>query len=134
MANITNMLNGPSILPNETEVCTLSVDCQEIACTITNFLGSVDLVFELFLLPCFSPPAVRIVYSGIFNYDHTFYQTEEDALHPLNFNQIDIGVKLDHSRDNTIGLQVSALYRYWLYMQPSHCSVFISKHLIVIII
>ena len=107
MADITNMLNGPSILPNETEVCTLSVDCQEIACTITNVLGSVDLVFELFLLPCFSPPAVRIVYSGVFNYDHTFYQTEEDALIPFN---IDIGVKLNHSRNNTVGLQVRTLY------------------------
>ena len=122
MANITNMLNGPSILPNETEVCTLSVDCQEIACTITNSFGSVDLVFELFLLPCFSPPAVRIVYSGVFNYDHTFYQTEEDALHPLNFNQIDIGVKLDHSRNNTIGLQVRTLYTVIGY-ETKYCDI-----------
>lgn len=105
MTNITDILSGPSVFSNETRVCALSIDCQEISCTTSEGGRYGYQVFELILLPCVTPPAVRIVFSGSINYDHTFYQDEED-----NIRIGRIGVKLDHLLNDTIGLQVNLLF------------------------
>ena len=105
MANITDMLNGGFALPNQTEECTLSTDCQEITCIFADGKQVLEFIF----LPCFSPPAVRIVFSGSVYYDHTFYQTEQDALFPPGIDALPyyINVQLEHPTSNDIRLQVN---------------------------
>lgn len=110
MANITEMLNQPSLISNDTRECALSIDCQEISC-ITEYEYGGYQMFELVLLPCVTPPAVRIVLYGEVDYDHTFYQSEEDPIHPW-FNRGTVSVTLDHLYNNSIGLQVNILYLY----------------------
>ena len=103
MANITDMLNGPSVTPNETDLCLLSADCLEITCSTDGGLGD-NLLFQMILLPCFSPPAVRIVYvRDDATLDHIFRQSESSAVTGsiTRFN-----VTLDHKSD-AIGLQAS---------------------------
>ena len=107
MAFITNQLNGIVVYATgSAQKCTLSVDCQEIACIATDHNGD-DVFFEFVLLPCLSPPAVRIVLSTEdIAYDHTFYQREIDNLNFRLSTSGRIDVRLDHSSHNSIGLQV----------------------------
>ena len=98
MASITRTLNGPS---NETEICTLSSDCLEITCRVDGDVNS-DLSLQLILLPCFSPPAVRIVFSGVINFDSIFRQTESDDVEGTTSR---ITVTLDRLSSDSIGFQ-----------------------------
>lgn len=108
------MLNGLAVVSSGTQECALSIDCQEISCaTITaSSFGSYgrDQVFELILLPCLSPPAVRIVFSGNIYYDHIFHQSGEDLLYDFGYLSAHINVTLDHLTNNSIGLGVSVPY------------------------
>ena len=78
-----------------TNNCTLSSDCLEVVCFRGDALSS-----QLILLPCFSPPAVRIILPGI-NFDYIFYQSKGDII-----DQNRIRVTLEHLGNGTIGLEV----------------------------
>lgn len=107
MTTITNQLTGSVIYDGGVQNCTLSVDCQEITCIATDSDGN-NIIFELVLLSCVSPPAVRIVLSGEdVSYDHTFHQREEDDLHFIKSTSGSIDVRLDHPSNSSIGLRVS---------------------------
>lgn len=78
--------------------CTLSSDCLEVTCSREDILSS-----QLILLPCFSPPAVRIILSGVVSIDYIFYQSEEDIVDQTNNR---ISVTLEHFENGAIGLEV----------------------------
>lgn len=105
MTNITEVLSQSPLLSNDTRKCGLSIDCQEVSC-VTKYENGGYQVFELVLLPCVTPPAVRIVLSGDVEYDHTFYQSEEDSIHPW-LSRGTVSVTLNHPSNNSIGVQVN---------------------------
>lgn len=108
METISDMLNGPAIISTGTQECALSIDCQEISCaTISSGSFFRNTVFDLILLPCLSPPAVKIVFSGGIYYDRIFYRSGEGSLYDFDFLYAHIRVNLDHLRNNSIGLQVN---------------------------
>lgn len=90
MARIERMLE-------EDYNCSLSTDCLELTCSD----GS---LFQLILLPCFSPPAVRVVFSGAGSLDYIYQQSETDA---LKGTQHRVNVTLEHLNNGAIGLQAS---------------------------
>ena len=101
MATIQDQLNGPSTNPNETEICSLSTDCLEVTCSNEDLLS-----FQLIILPCFSPPAVRIVLSDLLKYDYIFHQSEVDRVEGTIRR---IRVTLEHVRKDAIGLEVCGI-------------------------
>ena len=101
MTSIKNEINGPSVFPNETEACTLSNDCLEITCREDGDVDF-DLSFQMILLPCFSPPAVRIVFSGVIKFDYIFRKTESANVKGTTSH---VYVQLDLLDDSSIGFQ-----------------------------
>ena len=111
MEAVSEMLNGPAVVSSGRRDCALSIDCQEISCeTIASSSFGRSQFFELILLPCLSPPAVRITFSGSINYDRIFYQSREDLLYDFNYLSAHLNVTLDHLSNDSIGLEVSTLY------------------------
>ena len=101
IASIKDEISGPSVFPNETEACSLSSDCLEITCREDGDVNF-DLSFQLILLPCFSPPAVRIVFAGVIKFDSIFHKTESATVDGTTSH---VYVQLDYLNNGSIGFQ-----------------------------
>ena len=103
MNNISQYINAfYGLYLKESTDCSVSGDCQEMMC---NF-GSEEGSFNLELLPCSSPPAIRILFTanGSMPYDYTISNSEYFHLDNISLG---LNVTLLHYNSSAIGIQVS---------------------------
>ena len=88
--------------------CSASDDCQEMTCDFSSEEGS----FNLELLPCSSPPAIRMVFTAGGLVVLNFTISNSEYLH-MNNSPLDLNVTLLHYDSSTIGVQVSHSELQW---------------------
>ena len=79
--------------------CEISATCDQLNCTNTKGSG-----VALMLLPCYAPPAFKMIFAGEGNFlwEHTFTHTEQV---PYIMN-ITLNATLNHISASVIGVQV----------------------------
>lgn len=74
--------------------CLLSTSCNDIDCTLSN--GG---YYNLSILPCQSPPALKLVTSGHFSFQHTTIASRSETVPFLPLPGINLNItftKIDH--------------------------------------
>lgn len=89
--------------------CEISATCDQLNCTDTKKGSYVALM----LLPCYAPPAFKMIFAGEDNFlwEHTFTHTEQV---PYIMN-ITLNATLNHISAGVIGVQVCQSHSYFMW-------------------
>lgn len=111
MNNVTQYLNtffstvhGLEAIPE----CSLSTFCNDISCAMQQTHG--EGYYNLSLLACQSPPALKLTTSGSNHFEHTFRRSEVISYSPNS--GIFLNVSFELIGQFTVGFMVSLVIRF----------------------